>query len=421
MLPMLAAALICADCHRDLAARFAATPMANSSGPVRAAAEHPGRVSSTYKIDGARLEWPGGAVDLAVFIGSRRMGRSYAYSQDGFLFQVPVGYYANRGAWDLAPGYERDKVPDFSRPIGADCLFCHATSSRLAPDSINRYSQVDYGIGCARCHGAGADHQQFVNPARLTGRKRDSVCDQCHLAGTARIGKAGKRLQDFQPGEDLAEYLEVFTGQSRGVRVNGHSDALAASRCKQESGGALWCGTCHDPHRAAVDYAAICRSCHAGAHRAKTRGPDCAGCHMPKSKARDGGHTVFTDHTLRLKEPDTGEIVSYFGRKPEGRDLGLGYFQIALDRRDSRYFEKAWPLLREAAARKAMDPKLYATVGALLAAAGRRREAEAYYRLSLDQDPVQPEVLHKLAALLGRGEEADRFRTRALRMLPRTF
>ncbi|MFN7922700.1 MAG: multiheme c-type cytochrome [Bryobacteraceae bacterium] len=400
--------------------------MARTSGVVQAASEHAGTSArGGYRITPEmRLEWRGGAVDLTFFIGSRRMGRSYAYSHDGHLFQAPVGFYANRNLWDLAPGYERDPKPDFGRPITAECLFCHATGARLEPGTVNRYREMVHGIQCARCHGNATEHEQLVNPAKLAPRLRDSVCEQCHLSGAARIVRAGKRMDDFRAGEDIAEYIEVLNREDArgGVRVNGHSDALAMSRCK-ESGGKLWCGTCHSPHGAAApDYAAVCRSCHAQAHAAASaRQGDCTSCHMPKSKARDGGHTVFTDHSLRVKAvaPRPG---SYFGRAAGARDLGLAYVEMGRTRRDTEYFEKAWPLLRKAAEANPRDPALYAAIGRMLEADGRREQAVRYYRVSLDQDPLQPDLLNRLAeALGGSSAEAKRLRERSAEMLPRPF
>ncbi len=391
--------------------------MANTSGSVQAAAEQPGRVGSQYRITpGMKLEWPGGSVDLAFFIGSKRMGRSFVYSYEGSLFQVPVGFYATRGAWDLAPGYEHDTKPDLNRPITADCLFCHATRADLAPASVNRYQSITHGIQCARCHGGAGNHAELVNPAKLPARLRDSVCDQCHLAGAVRLNRAGKRPADFQPGQDLSNYVEVFVaGQPQGVKVNGHSEALALSKCKQKSGGELWCGTCHSPHRATASFADTCRRCHAQPHRQE----DCIACHMPKAKAYDGGHTVFTDHSLTL-HPQARPLASYFGRPPATRDLGLAYVQMGREQRDSSYFEKAWPLLRQASESRPVDPQLFATIGALLLAGGRKQQAVAYYRLSLEQDPGQPDLLNKLAALVDE-PEARRLRQRSLAILPRPY
>src|ERR1041384_4397703 len=124
---LLAAALVCADCHQQLVERYARTPMANTSGLVNAASESPGKAGPYTITPALSLVWPGGRVDLSFFIGSRRMGRSFAFEYQHHLYEAPVGYYANRGSWDLAPGYERDSAPDLTRPITADCLYCHAT------------------------------------------------------------------------------------------------------------------------------------------------------------------------------------------------------------------------------------------------------------------------------------------------------
>jgi len=413
---LLAATLICADCHRELAERYQRTPMANTSGTVRASAEHSGKVDTRYTITPQlRLIWGGGHVDLTLFIGSRRMGRTYAYQRDGHLFQAPVGYYANRSAWDLAPGYEHDDAPDLNRPITADCLFCHATRASLVEGTINRYSQIHPGIQCERCHGDASNHQALVNPRRLTPRLRDSVCEQCHLSGEVRLTHPGKRTEDFRPGQNLADYVEVFVTSAKGVKVNGHAEALAASPCKQASGDRLWCGTCHNPHQA-IDASAACQVCHKQSHHQQQ---SCTGCHMPKSKAYDGGHTVFTDHTIASGR-QAGELVSYFQRQAKPRDLGLAYVEMAARLRETKYLERAWPLLREAAASKPRDPALYRAIASLLEADGRKEQAIAYYRISLDQDPLQPDGLHRLATLVG-GAEARKLREKASQILPRPF
>jgi hypothetical protein len=410
---LLAAALACVDCHRDLVERYARTPMANTSGHVRPAEEFPGKVGRQFTVTpDLKLLWPGGRADLTFFIGSRRMGRSYAFEFEGHLYQAPVGYYTNRHTWDLAPGYEHDAKPDLTRPITRECLFCHATSTVLEPGALNRYREITPGVQCARCHGQSPDHAKLVNPAKLPARRRDSICEQCHLSGEVRLAQPDKRLEEFHAGDDLSEFLEVFTAGTKGVAVNGHAAALAASRCKQASGDKLWCGTCHDPHRATTDYAAICQSCHTTPHSTN----DCVPCHMAKARAYDGGHTVFTDHSIstRTSQP----LGSYFGRAPSPRNLGLAYVELASKRRDPEYLDKAWPLLREAAAAQPSDPALYYTIANLLSAAGQKRQAIEYYRRSLEQDPLQPDALLKLAALLEPAPEARELREKALRILP---
>jgi tetratricopeptide (TPR) repeat protein len=137
---------------------------------------------------------------------------------------------------------------------------------------------------------------------------------------------------------------------------------------------------------------------------------------MPKSKAYDGGHTVFTDHSISTHEQRP--FASYFGREPSPRNLGIAYVRLASSRRDAAYLERAWPLLRAAVADDRRDPALYYEVANLLAASGRNQQAIVYYRRSLDEDPLQPDALLKLAALLGRSAEARDLRERATRVLP---
>jgi hypothetical protein len=411
---LLAAALACVDCHRDLVERWVHTPMANTSGRVHPAEESPGKVGRQFTITpGLELLWPGGRANLTFFIGSRRMGRSFAFEYEGHLYQAPVGYYTNRHAWDLAPGYEHDPKPDLTRPITSECLFCHATRATLEPGALNRYHEIASGIQCARCHGESTDHAKLVNPAKLPARRRDSICEQCHLSGEVRIAQPGKRLEEFHAGDDLSEFIEVFTAGTKGVAVNGHAAALAASRCKQASGDKLWCGTCHNPHRPRASYAAVCQSCHTTPHNSN----DCVPCHMTKAKAYDGGHTVFTDHTISTSA--SRPLASYFGRAPSARNLGLAYVELASRQRNPEYLEKAWPLLREAAASQPRDPGLYYAIANLLSAAGRKQQAIAYYRRSLEQDPLQPDALLKLAALLAPAREASGLREKALQILPR--
>jgi len=386
--------------------------MANSSGIVQPGQERPGRVGQIRITPDARLEWPGHTLQLSLFIGSRRMGRSFAFSRQGHLYQAPVGFYANRQSWDFAPGYEHDRKPDFTRPITAECLFCHSTEATPEAGQVNRYSTIAHGIGCARCHGTGESHDALIRPRKLPPRLRDSVCEQCHLSGTVRLAKADKLVSQFKPGQNLADYIEVFTGDvSQGVRVNGHSDSLAASRCKQASGDKLWCGACHNPHQA-TNYNAVCQSCHQQPHN---KG-DCTSCHMKKARASDGGHTVFTDHSIALHPAAPTPLRSYFGRTPSPRDLGLAYVQLAARHRDATYVEKAWPLLR--AASQSNDPPLLNAIAAILTAEGQIDKAIAAYRLSLRQDPAQPETLNRLAALLGRTPEAQQLRLKATQLLP---
>ena len=50
----------------------------------------------------------------------------------------------------------------------------------------------------------------MINPAKLTGERRDSICVQCHLEGEARIAKVGRAVEDYTPGAALSDYLAIF-------------------------------------------------------------------------------------------------------------------------------------------------------------------------------------------------------------------
>jgi Cytochrome c554 and c-prime len=453
ILPM----IVCGQCHAEIVTRYSTTPMANSSGILKPAGEPTGgflHAISGVRYDivksGSRLElqWNRHRRPLDFFIGSRRMGRSYGFAADGYLYQAPVGYYANRRLWDMAPGYENDRHPDFNRPITEECLFCHATGARATPKTLNRFADLSalQGISCERCHGDASGHLahpqagNILNPKKLPFAERDSVCEQCHLSGEARIAQPGRQITDFRPGQRLSTYLAVFVAEGRpaGIRVTSHAEALAASRCRQASGQKLWCGACHDPHGRPAGYREKCLGCHAprdctALRNVSNRGEaDCIACHMPKARAFDGGHTVFTDHSILRSPPDYSSrkvepvsLASYFppdvAASTAGRNLGIAWAQVAENYGDPRLFDKAWPLLRAAAEGQPLDPALYAKVAEALESASKTTEAEKAYRLSLEQDPGQVEVLLRLAALLersGKRTEAAALRKRASAIMP---
>ncbi|HYM09550.1 MAG TPA: tetratricopeptide repeat protein [Bryobacterales bacterium] len=454
MLLLFSLIVVCANCHPEIVARYLRTPMANTSGKVAASEEFAGRFyhaasRTTFEIapvqaGGLELRAGHERVRLDFFIGSRRMGRSYAFLDNGYLYQAPVGYYATRRGWDMAPGYQDDIRPDFDRPITAECLYCHASGVRVEVGTLNRVANWSglHGVTCERCHGDGEAHaahperRNIVNPARLPPPLRQAVCEQCHLSGEARLLLPGKTLEDFRPGEKLSDYLAVYVaaGAPRGVRVNSHAEALARSRCRRES-RTLWCGTCHDPHRAAVGFRDKCLGCHAQRQCPSPQrdAGDCTRCHMPKARAYDGGHTTFTDHSIPRRPAEApaqpgppAELAAYFtDAGPPGlaaRNLGLAYAQAGAKYGRPAWLEKAWPLLRQAAQSKPRDAALYAQMAVLLQADGRIEQAVDFYRLSLQIGPNQDAVLVNLAGLLyrqGKKQEARDLWRRALALNPR--
>ena len=175
----------------------------------------------------------------------------------------------------------------------------------------------------------------ILNPGKLSGAARDSVCEQCHLTGEIRISNPGKLITDFRPGQALEDVYTTYvaaaaSGQS--IKVVSHAEQLRLSKCARMSGGKLWCGSCHNPHKVPAEPVAYfrekCLGCHAAtlakAHAAPSR--DCIACHMRELPAKDGGHTAFTDHRISLpsaNDPATGEADTLTAwREPEALSSG---------------------------------------------------------------------------------------------------
>jgi tetratricopeptide (TPR) repeat protein len=188
-----------------------------------------------------------------------------------------------------------------------ECLKCHTTAGR---SERNRTSPewADHAIGCEGCHGPGGLHLASVSahfsdptiasPARASAAGVNQLCGRCH-------------------SQHLIEMPSSLTDPAW-ARFPGST--LPASRCYSESGAALGCVTCHDPHRDAETsgafYETKCLSCHATTTRKRDearagegafRSPcpvnatrNCLECHMPKVWYPEV-HTHFTDHYIRVQ------------------------------------------------------------------------------------------------------------------------
>lgn len=72
----------------------------------------------------------------------------------------------------------------------------------------------------------------ILNPAKLRGAARDSICEQCHLAGDVRISNPGKSMADFQPGQSLEDSYAVYVAAQqpgKTLKVVSHSEQRALS------------------------------------------------------------------------------------------------------------------------------------------------------------------------------------------------
>ncbi|MBY0505453.1 MAG: tetratricopeptide repeat protein [Bryobacteraceae bacterium] len=420
---------LCRPCHLEIYDSYARTPMAQSSGRVAPlAAASFSAAGQRYRVAGNTLFFDGGQSTIDYFIGSNAAGRSFLRAYDGYLFELPVTWYAQKRAWDASPGYEKESQVRLTRAVEPSCLQCHASRVRPVLGTQNRYGTppfLENGVACERCHGPGSEHvkdpavARMVNPARLGPERRDGVCSQCHLSGEARIERTGRRFAEYQAGDRLADYATYFVRQlgRRDLKVTSHVEKLAASACKLASGDKLWCGTCHDPHTNEDKSQAACLSCHAGAHRPEER---CVTCHMPKARTSDGNHGVMTDHSIprtpRAPAPPSGGLTA-FGSTADDRAIGLAYAELQ-DARALPYLRRAvpqdWPVRLRLAVQEpdpARATQLYESVlrdnphepaalvnlGALYAQQGRLTEAAALWERALVTNAALEEAVLNLA------------------------
>jgi hypothetical protein len=398
----LSAALLAADprclpCHSKQVESYARTGMGRS-------------ISKPSNLE---HKLPSGSYPLAWAVGSGNQGTSYLIAIKDALFQSPLSWYTARGALDWSPGFERDAQPDFFRPVTPECLFCHSGNVRPRAGTLNRYLDPPFeptAIDCDRCHGDPAAHltapgrKTIVNPSRLGKDRREAVCEQCHLSGVARIPNPGKAFTDFRPGMRLEDVFSVYVKEAADFKVVSHSEQMVKSRCYLE--GAMWCGTCHDPHEQPVNrvswYRDKCLGCHqVESHRTKA-GDDCAGCHMPQTRPYDGGHTAFHDHWIRLGNPLTsarGSVLRAW-REPEvgyrKRNLGLAYIGAG-------QLEKGFSMLDSSGG----DGAVETARGFVLLGSGRAQDAVRAFRRAVEEQPNDSTRRLNLAAALFAAKDFD--------------
>jgi Cytochrome c554 and c-prime/Tetratricopeptide repeat len=397
----------CAPCHPRIAADYAGTPMARSSGHVeRIDSAQFTAAGQRYRVMNNRLYFDQGDAPFDYFIGSNTEGRSYLFSREGHLFELPVTWYQQSRKWDASPGYEYETEVRLNRPIDPTCLGCHASRIQPIYGTQNRYADPPFlegGVSCERCHGPGSEHIRnpavvhMVNPAKLEREERDSVCAQCHLIGEARIDRPGRRFAEYRPGAKLSDYVTYLVWKDRdpAMKVTSHVEKLASSRCRRESDGAMWCGTCHGVHANTNRTQRACVLCHANAHHMEQ---SCASCHMQRSSTADVAHGVATDHSIRgAPRPAVAErVLVAFEGTADDRALGLAYAELG-DPRAREHLLRAQP-----------------ADTAVLLRFGRYEEV-------LRQDPANPVALVNLGvsyAQVGRTDEAARLWERALQTNP---
>jgi photosynthetic reaction center cytochrome c subunit len=347
-------------------------------------------------------------------IGSGNHASGYLLNLGGHLFQSPVAYYKNRHSYDLAPGYEHQPDPDFTRPIREECVLCHSGTALHVAGTLNEYRSPIFppkeeSITCERCHGPAEKHVMdpragtIVNPVKLERAARDSVCEQCHLFGVARVPNPGKQISDFISGQRTEDVFTTYhnANPAGDFKVISHVEQLALSACARNSAGRMWCGTCHNPHNEPAQpvqfYRSVCLSCHASdlpaSHPAKDS--DCVGCHMPHRDAKDGGHSAFTDHRIQRRpeiQPDlpaNSGIVAWREPSPDlrVRNLGIAYVDVGLQRQSSPLIVQGYRALTSVQEQFPNDSDFFKWIGEALLFAKQTSEAKFAFERALELDP----------------------------------
>ncbi len=299
-------------------------------------------------------------------IGSGHHTNSHIQNVNGYLFQMPMTFYTQKGHWDLPPGFEDGANQQFNRALGLECLACHNAFPEFVKGSENKFVKVPEGINCERCHGPGSIHvaqrstgskvdtskfidYSIVNPAKLSIERQFDLCQRCHLQGNA-ILKEDKSFFDYKPGMKLSDfwtvYLPKYKNADKEFIMASHADRLKQSKCFIESikkvnandkslkpyKNALTCVTCHNPHVSVRKtnpqiFNQTCASCHDGKKELpncsvsenilKNNAYDCIKCHMPVSGSTDIPHVTVHDHYIRkpLNEKEVQGIKAFIGLK----------------------------------------------------------------------------------------------------------
>ncbi|HTS64869.1 MAG TPA: multiheme c-type cytochrome [Candidatus Acidoferrales bacterium] len=307
----------CADCHREIAGRFAPTPMARALTTAAACdilqrnkdlvfqdAGYESRV--TREGDRSMLTVSGGGEKLTANLlwafGRGQAGQTYVFELDGTYYESRVSYYNALHGLDLTMGARPGKPKTIEEAAGhrlgprdaLECFGCH--SSGAVSGGKLRLESIAPGVACESCHGPAARHVEAVRAGNVAAAKM------------AKLGGSTAEEISELCGRCHRTWSQIATSGPRGVlNVRFQPYRLTNSRCYSVSDARIRCTACHDPHgpleTAAASYDAKCATCHSAKSGGKTctaaKSSNCVTCHMPKIEL-PGAHARFTDHQIRI-------------------------------------------------------------------------------------------------------------------------
>jgi Tetratricopeptide repeat/Cytochrome c554 and c-prime len=397
------------------------------------------------------------AAEVQYVIGAGIRGRSYVIDRDGYLFQSPISWYAERQRWDLSP-HLAGATEQLYRPVQPQCLFCHANDADHVTDTGNRYRRPifrQYAIGCERCHGPGQLHIQrrergealvgsddtIVNPRRLPPALREAVCRQCHLQGIVPILPRGRQAFDYRPGLPLESFWSIFVRKPASadlLKFSSHVEQLAVSRCFRDSNGKMGCISCHDPHQLPPAdtrvsyYRQRCLACHseqscklpAQTRRTQNADDSCTACHMPRLENSNIAHMASTDHRLLRRTvagphpaptesglPDASLIDFLRQNTGVSRDRGIALMDLAGTRQPNasrlQFAQAALPLLEQALREVVEDAPALQAKGYALWLLDQKEGASEAFAAALRLAPGREETLAYAAGLAAQSNRID--------------
>lgn len=506
-----------AGCHEQINREYFATPHGQSMAPAKSPAELArapkpvtvfnakiGRYYVVYQQAGNlyqeayELDEKGHRIydikhKLDYVTGGENTGYTYLFRVGSWIFQAPLSFYAPSKTWELSPGYVADDV-GFTRVMTTGCLVCHNGQPDPQPKRDGLYKQPPFrfgelGISCESCHGPGALHvsemtahkdrvlgarevdTSIVNPAKLSPRLADDICQVCHQAGDAVVLNPGRGYMDFRPGTPLSDTMNIvkrpLTEKQRAEAnrletqppIRGSleeplwwkNSTLELSKCYQASNGRLTCSTCHSVHNRPKTgeekavYRGACLTCHTVSScklkpedsKRVTVGDYCIECHMEKRPIAGIAHSVDTKHRIVLYPGQPLPEVAFEAPKPDlpgllwlNRPAGSAVFpdesQLQAYWTAARKDPSMWPLwfrkLNEMSKSSPDDPVVLTYLGAIALAERKDNDAAAkYFARALQLGSEEPTTFLNLATALnglGRGQEAEAVLERGIAAYP---